>query len=370
MATITARPRHDGSVGFTAQIRIKRGGKVVYTTSQTFDNEKDAKTWAARKEKELALPGALDAALHPSGTLEQAINRYVEASRKEIGKTKAQVLEAIKRDSIAGMDCEDIRSRDIVAFAERLGVGRQPQTVLNYLSHLSAVFRIAHGAWGMRLDPAEMDRAMVALKSLGAVQKSARRDRRPTIDEMNDLVAHFVDRSRRRNALPMHLVTVFAMFSTRRQEEIIRIRWDDLQPGRVLVRDMKNPGEKMGNHVWCDLPPEAERIIAQMPRRAPEIFPFTTDAVSASFTRACKVLGIEDLRFHDLRHEGVSRLFEMGWTIPQVACVSGHRSWQSLQRYSHMRAIGDRWVGWAGLDQIAPAKEVDDGPNTAPATDA
>jgi hypothetical protein len=77
------------------------------------------------------------------------------------------------------MDCDDIKSRDIVAFADRLSVGRQPQTVLNYLSHLSAVFRIAHGAWGMRLDPAEMDRAMVALKSLGAVSKSAKRDRRP-----------------------------------------------------------------------------------------------------------------------------------------------------------------------------------------------
>ena len=56
-----------------------------------------------------------------------------------------------------------------------------------------------------------------------------------------------------------------------------------------------------------------------MPRRDDRIFPYSTDAISAAFTRACKVLGIEDLHFHDLRHEGVSRLFEMGWTIPQVA---------------------------------------------------
>jgi integrase len=63
-------------------------------------------------------------------------------------------------------------------------------------------------------------------------------------------------------------------------------------------------------------------------------------------TRTCKLLAIDDLHFHDLRHEGVSRLFEMGRTIPQVASVSGHRSWQSLQRYKHLRQVGDKYTGW------------------------
>jgi hypothetical protein len=76
-------------------------------------------------------------------------------------------------------------------------------------------------------------------------------------------------------------------------------------------------------------------IIELIPRRGDRIFPYSTDAINAAFTRACKVLAIDDLQFHDLRHEGISRLFEMGRTIPQVASVSGHRSWQSLQRYTH-----------------------------------
>jgi integrase len=50
--------------------------------------------------------------------------------------------------------------------------------------------------------------------------------------------------------------------------------------------------------------------------------------------------------FHDLRHDGISRLFEMGWTIPHVASVSGHRSWQSLKRYTHIRQNGDKYAGW------------------------
>lgn len=109
---------------------------------------------------------------------------------------------------------------------------------------------------------------------------------------------------------------------------------------------MKYPGQKKGNNVWCVLPPEAEAVIASMPRTSPEIFPVSADAISAAFTRACKLLGIEDLHFHDLRHEGASRLFEMGWTIPQVATVTGHRSWQSLQIYSHLRATGDPLANW------------------------
>lgn len=105
---------------------------------------------------------------------------------------------------------------------------------------------------------------------------------------------------------------------------------------------MKNPGQKLGNDVWCHLPDEAWAIVQSMPRLADEIFPYNSSSISASFTRACKFLEIEGLRFHDLRHDGVSRLFEMDWDIPRVANVSGHRDWNSLRRYTHLRRRGDR----------------------------
>jgi hypothetical protein len=54
-----------------------------------------------------------------------------------------------------------------------------------------------------------------------------------------------------------------------------------------------------------------------------EIFPYNAKSVSASFTRACPMLGIKYLHFHGLRHEEVSRLFETDWDIPRVASVSG-----------------------------------------------
>ena len=94
----------------------------------------------------------------------------------------------------------------------------------------------------------------------------------------------------RPSSLPMLKIVLFAIFSTRRQEEITLLRWDDLEEDRILVRDMKHPGDKRGNNVYCELPPEAIAIIKSMPRDGERIFPYSTDAISASFTRACKIL--------------------------------------------------------------------------------
>ena len=148
----------------------------------------------------------------------------------------------------------------------------------------------------------------------------------------------------------MTKIVAFAIFSTRRQEEITTILWEDFdkEASRITVRDMKNPKRK-NNDVLCELPPEAIVIIESTPRIDERIFPFTPDAISAAFTRACKFLEIIDLHFHDLRHERISRLFEMGRTIPQVAVVSGHRGWNSLERYTHIRQSGDKYANWKWL---------------------
>jgi integrase len=345
MGTIVQRKRNDGTVGYMAQVRVKQKGKVVHAETKTFDRKQAANTWIARRETELREPGALDRVKVVDPTLAEVIDRYVDESKRAIGRTKTQVLRTIKTFDIAEMKCSAITSADIVAFAQALEVA--PQTVSNYLSHLGAIFAVARPAWGYPLDRQAMQDAFVVAKKMGVTAKGRERERRPTIDELDRLMDHFgVVKARRPDATPMQRIIPFAIFSTRRQEEIVRVRWQDFDGNRVMVRDMKHPGDKLGNDVWCDLPPEACAIIESMPKHDDRIFPYSTDAISAAFTRACKVLAIDDLHFHDLRHEGVSRLFEMGWNIPQVAKVSGHRSWSSLKRYEHMRQTGDKYAKW------------------------
>lgn len=351
VGTILERKRKDGSTGYHAQIVVKRDGKV-YRETKTFERRTAATAWLRKREKELQQPGALEASKSSDPPLSEVIDRYVRETRRGYGRTKEQVLRSIKTYDLAGKACSQVTSAEIVAFARDLSVGRQPQTVGNYLAHLGSIFAVAKPAWGYPLDATEMAAAQVVLKRLGLTSKSRSRDRRPTLAELNRLMEHFGEVRRRRPAsLPMQGIIAFAIFSTRRQEEIIRIAWADLDEdgSRVMVRDMKNPGEKVGNDVWCELTPEALAIVRARPRHETRIWPYTTDAVSAAFTRACALLGIEDLHFHDLRHEGVSRLFEMGRTPPLAASVSGHRSWQSLQRYTHIRQAGDKYAGWPWL---------------------
>src|SRR5690554_6708733 len=351
MGTIVARKRKNGTTGYTAQIVIKRGGKIVHRESQTFDRKQAATTWLGRREGELKSDGGLERAMRPAVSLADVIDRYVAETLSNIGRTKDQVLKAIKGYDLANMNVADIKSADVVAFARDLAKDRKPQTVSNYLSHLQAVFALARPAWGYDLDPIVMKDAFASSRRLGFTGNSQKRDRRPTLDELDKLLTHFMGvETNRPGSTPMTVIIPFALFSTRRQEEITRVARADFEPehSRVLVRDMKNPGQKVGNDVWCDLPDEAVAIADAMPTRD-AIFPYTTDAIGAAFTRACKLLGIEDLHFHDLRHEGVSRLFEMGWNIPRVAGVSGHKSWSSLQRYSHIRQSGDKYENWKWL---------------------
>lgn len=361
MGTIIKRKRKDGTASWLAQIAVRRAGKTVWRENRTFELRSTAAAWIEKREKDLAKPGALDdfrAGDHKRRdvTLGDAINKYVDDSAKAIGRTKSQVLKSIRSFDIAGKPCAEIDSADIVAFAqEKLKSGVTPQTVSNYLSHMSAVFTVAGPAWNYPLNEKAMRDALIVAKKLGLTQKSRHRDRRPTLNELDRLMTHFLERSTRRpSSVPMHRVMAFAIFSTRRQEEITRIKWADLdkEGKRMLVRDMKNPGEKIGNDVWCDLPDPALAIIEAMPRNSDRIFPYSTDAISASFTRANQFLGIEDLRFHDLRHEGVSRLFEIGYNVPHAAAVSGHRSWVSLKRYTHLRQTGDKYEGWGWSTEV------------------
>lgn len=367
MGSIAPRKRKDGTTSFTAQIVLKKDGAVVHREARTFDRRPAATIWMEKREKELRAPGGIERAKHRGATLAEAIDKYVDQSVKEIGRTKAQVLRTIKGFAIADKPAGEIGSDDLVAFAQELAAGgRTPATVGNYMSHLSAVYAVAQPAWKIPLDRQAMKDAQAVLHRLGSTGKSLKRNRRPTLDELDRLLTYFLKaRAHRPTMMPMAHIVTFAMFSTRREAEIGRLMRADLDRAgsRVLIRDMKHPGDKIGNDQWCELPPEAIRIIDALPASEDgRLMPFGADGITLNFTRACQMLGIEDLRFHDLRHEGISRQFEMGKTIPQVAYVSGHRQWSSLSRYTHLRATGDKYDSWQWLDRLAPLPQRPTGP--------
>jgi len=70
----------------------------------------------------------------------------------------------------------------------------------------------------------------------------------------------------------------------------------------------------------------------------PRIFPMSPGSLEQAWRRLLVRAGIEALRFHDLRHEGVSRLFELGLNVIEVSTISGHKELRMLRRYSHLSA--------------------------------
>ncbi|WP_271273794.1 tyrosine-type recombinase/integrase [Aliamphritea hakodatensis] len=353
MATISKRKRVDGSFSYTAQIRIKQKREVVYTESETFSKKALAKAWADRREAELKMPGVLEKMLHVGVSIGQVVRWYRDDFHglSKFGRSKLSSINyLINHPELSEIDALTVTAADLVAYIHsRRAEGAGPSTVNNDLIWLRNAFRAVKIGRNIPLSLEPLDDAAYLCRKEKVIAKSKKRDRRPTLAELDRLIEHFGQK--RKAQIPMGEVILFALFSSRRQDEICRIRWADVdtEKQRVLVREMKHPLEKIDT--WVFLPDRAWEVLQRQPKDNELIFPYNGKSVSAAFTRACKLVGIEDLRFHDLRHECASWLFEQGLDIPRVAGVTGHKSWSSLQRYTHLSEQGvfdkyDKWRVW------------------------
>ena len=339
MATITRRKNAAGAWRYTAQIRIRRDGVLVHSEAQTFAREAEAKAWKRMREGQLAQPGALDKGAETVGDL---VRRYVTEFEPVMRwrRSKTADLKRLLTHDIAGKIAKNLTSQDLIGHVQaRIASGTGPATAGNDLVWLGGVLRTARSVWGTPIAPHIVEDARDACRRLRLVAPSKRRDRRPTAGEIDRLLAHY--RAATRGNIPMPDIIEFAIASARRESEICRIEWRDLdrEASAILVRDVKNPTMREGNHQQAKLTTAALAIIDRQPK-GELIFPYNPKSVCASFTRACHVLGIEDLHFHDLRHEATSRLFEAGYSIPEVAQFTLHRSWKDLQRYANLRPAG------------------------------
>ena len=90
---------------------------------------------------------------------------------------------------------------------------------------------------------------------------------------------------------------------------------------------------KNGHSRWVPLSKKAILVLGQVPRTSNLVFPVSEVAVRQAWERLRKRSGLMDLNFHDLRHEAISRMFDKGLNVPEVASISGHRTASQLFRY-------------------------------------
>lgn len=380
MATITPRTKKDGSTSYRAMIRIKKKGKIVYQQSNTFSKEAAAKRWAKKREVELEDDDVLLQAIHNKKggvTVGDLVDKYIETAGalQKWGRSKSATLEALKTFDIADKDALTLNAKDIVEHCthriEKHGV--KPATVNQDYIYLKGVYSVAEHLFGVPVSVEPFLKAKPVLDKFNLVGTSEDRIRRPEYDEISRIVELAYNNRhgnyyKNKNYAPLDKIIVFAMFSSRRLAEIGRITWADYNSEKqtVIVRGMKDPKKnKMAksNDIEVYLPDEAKAVIESMPhiKDEPRIFPFNPKSFGTNYTRIRAKAGFDypddpenNLRFHDLRHEAISWLFEKNgyngevWDIPKVAKVSGHKSWSSLQIYEDIISPEprDRWKDW------------------------
>ena len=181
--------------------------------------------------------------------------------------------------------------------------------------------------------------AYQALYDLKLIARSKARKRRLEGNEYDLLLKFFEQKEQHRSTvIPYRDIFNISLTTCLRISEVTSLRWLDLNSSasKILVRDRKNPNGSEGNHTEIPLLGKSLSIILAQPRQSEFIFPVNPRSVTAGFQRACKKLGIVDLRYHDLRREAATRLIELGYTVEEVATVTGHKDlkilWQVYTR--------------------------------------
>lgn len=311
------------------QVLIRRTGHPVI--SRSFFKKADAEEWARFTESQLdrgempASPRALD-----GHTVRGIIERYRdEVSIKKLShNTEKYILDAFLRTPLADQPLAQVTSSDFSSFREERLKLVKPGTVNRQFQIIKHAFDIAMREWGipLRENP---------LEKLKKLKVSNARNRRLESEEWEAIkIAVKVNR----NPFIMPLVRL-AIETAMRRGELIAMQWQhiDLEARTVFI-----PVTKNGHARTIPLTSEAVKVLKEIQGMkqadSKRVFPgMTGNSADHAWDRIVERAQIKNLHFHDLRHEAISRFFEMGLSIPEVALISGHRDYKMLFRYTHLK---------------------------------
>ncbi|MEX2359654.1 MAG: site-specific integrase [Gammaproteobacteria bacterium] len=240
---------------------------------------------------------------------------------------EAARLRAMARHPIAKRTAAALRGVDIAGYRDdrlRVVSGASVRRELVVLAH---VFEIARKEWGVALANPVRD-----IRRPPNGRPRVRRLRAED-NEASRLMAACAEA---RNRLLLPLVEL-ALETAMRRGELLALRWEHVTLAR---RTAYLPDTKNGEARAVPLSSRAIEVLTALgPRRAGSVFAgLTPEAVKQAFRRAARRANLVDFRFHDLRHEATTRLFERGLELMEVASITGHKDPRMLRRYTHLNA--------------------------------
>jgi integrase/predicted RNase H-like HicB family nuclease len=135
----------------------------------------------------------------------------------------------------------------------------------------------------------------------------------------------------------LYSIFVLAIETAMRQGEILKLRWEHIN---LKYRVAHLPETKNGSKRDVPLSNKARDVLIRLGvKSAGPVFGYTQNGLKSTWRFMTIKLGIENLHFHDIRHEATSRLFELGTLdMMEIASITGHKSLSMLRRYTHLKA--------------------------------
>jgi integrase len=307
------------------QVQIRRYG--VKPETKTFPTRDEAKIWARLIESEI------DRGIYVSRyeaehiTFSELVNRY----QKEVTPFKKSASREISRlrclNTFFGeFALARINSEMVACFRdERLSLNLSGATVVKDLNTLSHIIDTAIKEWGfyLHLNP---------VKNIRKPRVNNSRSRRLSYEEEIILLAQC-----RKHSLMMQSVVIFAIETAMRLGEIINLKWSDIDITNRIINIFET---KNGEMRKIPLSNFSINTLKTLTKRLGSDKVFwrwkSVSSFESSWQRVLLKSGIKNFRFHDLRHEATSRLFEMNLNMMEVSTITGHKTLQMLKRYTHL----------------------------------
>lgn len=315
------------------QAQVRRNGHPPRTKS--FLSRVDALRWVRQTEQDLdrsALAGDLSSLERT--TVADLLRRYVRdvTPGKRGHASEAKRIEVFLRCSWADLTLARITPQAFTLHRDKRLREVEAGTVIRELGLLRTVFEIARREWDIPLQENPV-------ANVRKPKAAAGRNRRLRADELTALLAACAEGRTDWLEPGIRLAIETGM----RRGEILNMRRADLDLDNGLLTI---PETKTDIPRTIPLSDSAALILRRLQENAAgaevRLFPITANAFRLAWER-CKRRasktkpGIIDLRFHDLRHEAVSRFFELGLNVPEVAAISGHKDPRMLFRYTHLK---------------------------------
>jgi integrase len=315
MATIRRRGR-------SWQAQVRRHGHPPITKS--FQQKSDAELWARQLEVDLERGDAgIFVRKQASTPLSDLLFRYQKeiTPRKRGSDAENYRLKTLLQHEIARTPVHKLTASAVARYRDQRLLVVSSSSVRRELVILRHCLEVARKEWDAPLKENPVH-------SIQVPTDGKARERRLDEDELAALL-EAADRCRNPYVKP---VVQFALETGMRRGEILGLVWAniDLKARTAAIHQTKN-----GHARTVPLSVAAVAILKAFEPRRGLVFPISANALRLSWDRMKERAQLRDLRFHDLRHEAVSRFFELGLSVPEVALISGHRDPRMLFRYTH-----------------------------------